>query len=179
MKNNQLVSFSEQQFVDCDHNGDMGCNGGLPSQAIQYAVENGGVETESNYPYTGHDGTCDFVKREVAGKFSGYKSVGRTSNDLMNAVAQQPVSVAINAVQSSFQFYTSGVYDDPSCPSSMSDLDHAVLAVGYGSENGNDYWLVKNSWSTQWGDRGYIKMAKGENVNTCGILDVPVYPVAA
>ena len=179
LKSNQLVSFSEQQFVDCDHNGDMGCNGGLPSQAIQYAVDAGGVESEKNYPYTGSDGTCDFVEREVSGKFSGYKSVGRSNNDLMNAVAQQPVSVAINAVQSSFQFYTSGVYDDPSCPSSMSDLDHAVLAVGYGSENGNDYWLVKNSWSTQWGDNGYIKMARGENVNTCGILDVPVYPVAA
>ena len=180
LKNNELVSFSEQQFVDCDHNGDMGCNGGLPSQAIQYAVENGGVETESNYPYTGSDGTCDFVKKEVSGKFSGYKSVQTNSNnDMMNALAQQPVSVAINAVQSSFQFYTSGVYDDPSCPSSMSELDHAVLAVGYGSDNGNDYWLVKNSWSTQWGDQGYIKMARGKNVNTCGILDVPVYPVAA
>lgn len=180
LKNNELLSFSEQQFVDCDHNGDMGCNGGLPSQAIEYAVDNGGVETETNYPYTGQDGECTFVEREVAGKFTGYQSVESNNNQaLMSAVAQQPVSVAINAIQASFQFYSSGVYDDPSCPSSMQDLDHAVLAVGYDTENGKDYWLVKNSWSTQWGDNGYIKMARGNDVNTCGILDVPVYPVAA
>jgi cathepsin L len=175
LRNNKLVSLSEQQFVDCDHNGDMGCEGGLPSQAIQYAVSNGGVETESNYPYTAQDGSCDFVKSDVAAKFEGFKAVQPNNNDaMMNAVAQQPISIAINAMQQSFQFYTSGIYDDPQCPSGMGDLDHAVLTVGYGK----DYWIVKNSWATVWGDEGYIKMAKGDNVNTCGMLNVPVYPVS-
>jgi cathepsin L len=175
----ELLSFSEQQLVDCDHNGDMGCNGGLPSQAIQYVAENGGIEGENDYHYTAADGRCKFDKSDIRAKFSGFKSVTSNNNkEMMNAVAQQPVSIAINAMQQSFQFYTSGVYDDPSCPSSMQDLDHAVLTVGYGSETGKDYWLVKNSWSSSWGDEGYIKMAKGDNVNTCGLLNVPVYPVA-
>lgn len=177
IQSGNLVSFSEQQFVDCDHNGDMGCDGGLPSQAIDWAVSNGGVETESDYPYTARDGTCSFDRQKVAGKFSGYRSVQQDDNNaMMNAVAQQPISIAINAMQQSFQFYSSGVYDDPSCPNDPMDLDHAVLVTGYGSENGHDYYMVKNSWNTSWGDNGYIKMARGDNKNTCGMLNVGVYP---
>ena len=178
--NKELVSLSEQQLVDCSHNGDQGCNGGLQSYAFDYTISAGGLDTEDCYSYEGHDDQCEFKKSCVGAKISGYKYVDANSNTaLMNAVAQQPVAVAINAIQQSFQFYTSGVYDDKSCPNTETELDHAVLVVGYGSENGKDYWLVKNSWSSSWGDEGYIKMARGNNVNICGLLDLPLYPVAA
>ena len=180
VQNKQLVSLSEQQLVDCSHNGDQGCNGGLQSYAFDYTISAGGLDTEDCYSYEGHDDQCEFKSSCVGAKITGYRYVDSHSNlAMMNAVAQQPIAIAINAIQQSFQFYTSGVYDDESCPNSQSDLDHAVLVVGYGSEDGSDYWLVKNSWGTSWGDEGYIRMARGNGVNICGLLDMPLYPVAA
>jgi len=178
--NKELVSLSEQQLVDCSHNGDQGCNGGLQTYAFDYTISTGGLDTEDCYSYEGHDDQCEFKKSCVGAKISGYKYVDTNSNTaMMNAVAQQPVAIAINAVQQSFQFYTSGVYDDKTCPNTETELDHAVLVVGYGSEGGKDYWLVKNSWASSWGDEGYIKMARGDGINICGLLDLPLYPVAA
>jgi len=141
-KNNSLVrSFSEQQLVDCagGQYGNQGCNGGLMDSAYNYVIDNG-LQLESSYPYTARDGTCT-ASGEKAFTMTAFTDVGTTDADLANAVAIQPISVAIDA--NPIQFYTSGVFDDWSCGE---QLDHGVLAVGYGSENGQDYFIVKNSW---------------------------------
>jgi len=185
IKGSSLTSFSEQNLVDCDtyKNGgkDMGCNGGLMDNAFEWTKKNGGLCTESAYPYTSGTtkkaGTCSTSCSKVAGVApKSYTDVSKNNeNALMSALAQQPVSVAIEADKSSFQLYKSGVYSDPNCGTS---LDHGVLAVGYGTENGQNFWNVKNSWGKSWGDKGYIKMARGvSGAGQCGILSgPPSYP---
>ncbi|KAJ4827931.1 hypothetical protein Tsubulata_032090 [Turnera subulata] len=167
----ELISLSEQEIVDCDTGGmDQGCSGGLMV----------GLNTEANYPYRATDGTCDTAKSGThAAQISGYENV--PSNDeaaLMKAVANQPVSVAIDAGGSDFQFYKSGVFTGD-CGT---DLDHGVTAVGYGtSDDGTKYWLVKNSWgTTSWGEDGYIRMQRDTDAKEglCGIAMQPSYPTA-
>jgi len=174
-----LVSLSEQQLVDCSGSfGNQGCNGGEMDDAFQYA-ETVPFCTEDSYPYTAVDGTCAASTCTTGvpkGGVVGFKDV--TPGDyaaLQDAVAQQPVSVAIEADQSVFQLYTGGVVTGDSCGT---NLDHGVLAVGYGSESGTDYWLVKNSWGPSWGDNGYVKLQRGQSGNgECGIQMDPSYPV--
>jgi len=172
-----LISVSEQQLVDCSGAyGNMGCNGGLMDNAFQYIIANGGLCTEAAYPYTAQDGTCKTSCTKTV-KIAGYKDV-TASNDiaLATAVAQQPVSVAIEADQSSFQFYNGGVLT-AACGTS---LDHGVLAVGYGTSAGTEYWKVKNSWGASWGMNGYVLLARGSQYNggsgQCGIYLDPSYP---
>merc|ERR1719498_1203775 len=168
-----LVSLSEQQFVDCDKSS-MGCNGGNMGSAFQWA-ESQNVATESSYPYTARDGTCksSFTTGIPKGGVTGYKSVGSLSSKatvakLESAIDLGPVSIAIEADQASFQHYTGGILSS-GCGT---NLDHGVLAVGYNTAE--NYWLVKNSWGASWGDNGYIKLSQTGNV--CGILNQPVYP---
>jgi cathepsin L len=170
-----LVGLSEQNLVDCSGSyGNEGCNGGLMTQAMEYIIENGGIDTESSYPYTAEDGTCAYNKANSGATLKAYKNVQQGSeSDLQNSVNMGPTSVAIDASQSSFQFYTSGVYSDPNC--STSQLDHGVLAVGWGVEGGQAYWIVKNSWGTSWGANGYILMARNDN-NMCGIATMATLP---
>jgi C1A family cysteine protease len=165
-----LQSYSEQQLVDCSSSfGNEGCNGGLMDQAFEY-IEKNPLELESEYPYTARDGTCKYVKTKGVGKVVSYTDVPQNSVAQMKAaLMKQPVAVAIEADQAAFQTYTTGVLTK-GCGTS---LDHGVLAVGYGTENGVDYFLVKNSWSASWGDNGYIKI--GQN-NVCGILLAASYP---
>jgi len=172
-----LVSLSEQNLVDCSGDqGNQGCNGGLMDQAFQYIISNNGIDTEASYPYTAEDGDCSFSASSVGAKLSGFTDVSSGDEGaLQTAVNQQPVSVAIDASQSSFQFYSSGVYNEPSC--SSSSLDHGVLAIGYGTDNGTPYWLVKNSWGTSWGLSGYIEMSRNAN-NQCGIATAASWPKA-
>merc|ERR1712048_379634 len=134
-----------------------------------------GACSEASYPYTAKDGSCQQSSCDIvipANGVTGYKDV-RGESALASAVEQQPVSVAIEADQMGFQLYSSGVFSG-SCGT---NLDHGVLAVGFGTANGKDYWKVKNSWGSSWGDAGYILMAKG--VNQCGIGNQPSYPVVA
>ncbi|XP_034015557.1 cathepsin L.1 [Thalassophryne amazonica] len=176
-KTGTLVSLSEQQLVDCSRSfGNMGCMGGLMDQTFDYIKANGGIDTEDSYPYEAKDGHCRFNPATIGAKCTGYVDVKTgDENALQEAVATiGPVSVAIDASHISFQLYKSGVYDEPEC--SSSDLDHGVLAVGYGSNSGNDYWLVKNSWGLDWGEKGYIMMSRNKH-NQCGIATAASYPL--
>ena len=175
--NDELVSLSEQQLVDCADKVNHGCNGGLMDYAFRYVINNKGITTEDNYPYTAKDGTCNPAEEaSPVVTISNYYDVPTNEeSQLMAAVALQPVSVAIDAEGASFQMYKSGVYN-AECGTT---LDHGVLVVGYGTENGLDYWLVKNSWGPTWGDGGYIKMARNTKnpEGQCGIAMQPSRPV--
>jgi len=182
----KAVSLSEQHLVDCDtpRNGgsDLGCNGGLMDSAFTWVKKNGGIATEVDYPYfsgtTKSNGACQDAKvaKVTAATPISYTDVQTNSDTaLMSAIAQQPVSVAIEADQTAFQLYKSGVFT-AACGT---NLDHGVLAVGYGTLNGADYYKVKNSWGTTWGDNGYILLARGvsQKQGQCGILaGPPSYP---
>lgn len=193
IKNKNLQSFSEQQLVDCDslQNGgrDHGCNGGLMDNAFTWIGKNGGLCSEAAYPYvsgvTQTAGTCATKCTNIAGsKVSKFVDVTPSSDSaMMSAVAQQPVSIAIEADQREFQLYSSGVFTS-TCGT---NLDHGVLVVGYGTEAGGDYYIVKNSWGTTWGRNGYIYLGRGTDPNTgklynggdgqCGLLMEASYPV--
>jgi len=178
LSKNQSVSLSEQQLVDCaGAEGNQGCNGGLMDYGFQYIIDNHGLTTESNYPYTARDGTCNKQKvSNVAATISGFTDVATNSElALMTAVAQQPISVAVEADQSIFQLYSGGVVTGK-CGT---NLDHGVLLVGYGTLANEDYWIVKNSWGTDWGMNGYILLGRGAKYSStgqCGIQMDPSYP---
>lgn len=179
----KLITLSEQQLVDCSSNwGNNGCNGGLMDNAFKYVHDNKGVDDDKTYPYVGKDeAACKFRRKSVSATCDGFVDIPEGNETaLQEALAfQGPVSVAIDASQESFQFYVSGVYMDPKC--SSDDLDHGVLAVGYGIANDpvkgqQEYYIVKNSWSAAWGDKGYIKIARNKK-NMCGISSAASYPV--
>jgi hypothetical protein len=172
IKTGKLVAFSEQQLVDCaGPEGNMGCNGGLMDQGFEYIIKNGGLCTESDYPYTAQNGSCQTSCSDVKNVISGYKDVPSGSESgLMTAANIGPVSVAIEADQSGFQFYSGGVFSG-SCGK---QLDHGVLVVGYGTDSGQDYWWVKNSWGAAWGEQGYIRLVRGQD--QCGIANAASYP---
>lgn len=177
LKTGKLVSLSAQNLVDCssvEKYGNKGCGGGYMTEAFQYIIDNGGIESEASYPYKAMDEKCHYNSKNRAATCSRYIELPSGDEDaLKEAVATKgPVSVAIDASHSSFFFYKSGVYDDPSC---TDNVNHGVLVVGYGTVDGKDYWLVKNSWGLHFGDRGYIQMARN-NKNHCGIASYCSYP---
>ncbi|XP_024185972.1 senescence-specific cysteine protease SAG39 [Rosa chinensis] len=179
----KLISLSEQELVDCDVNGgDQGCEGGLIDNAFEFIDQNHGLSTEANYPYTGVDGTCNAQKEAShAASITGHEDVpANNESALLKAVANQPISVAIDASSSDFQFYSSGVFTGTCGTSGLPlMLNHGVTAVGYGvSDDRTKYWLVKNSWGAQWGEEGYIRMQRdvAEKEGLCGIAMAASYP---
>jgi C1A family cysteine protease len=192
-KYGKLESFSEQQLVDCDNlkNGgkNRGCNGGIMDSAFTWISKNGGLCSEYNYPYTSGitstSGTCQKTCPLVFGtQITSYFDVKPNSDiDMMNALYKQPVSIAIDAETREFQLYSSGVFT-ATCGT---NLDHGVLATGYGTLSGLDYYSVKNSWGTTWGQLGYILLGRGIDPTTktlynagagqCGMLMQSSYPV--
>jgi len=168
----RLSSLSEQQLVDCaGSSGNQGCNGGLMDDAFNWIVSHNGLGAESAYPYTARDGACKDVPS--VSTISGFKDAPQgNENALMALLGKQPISIAIEADQSSFQFYKSGVFKGP-CGQ---QLDHGVLLVGSGSDAGVNYWRVKNSWGASWGDSGFIRIIRDQNM--CGLANMASYPTA-
>jgi cathepsin L len=159
-----LVTLSEQQIHDCV---------GDSSDVRSYIVKTGSIETETAYPRTNDTQACYYNEHAAAATVQGFQDIEQSEEALKNAVASiGPISVAISADRESFQFYSGGVYDEPNCGTLV---DHAVLVIGYGNENGKDFWLVKNSWGKDWGDNGYIKMARNRN-NQCAIASYANFP---
>jgi len=173
-----LLSFSEQQLVDCSGaEGNQGCNGGLMDDAFQYIIDNKGICSEASYPYTAQDGTCKKTCTKIAtiSKFTDVPQNSETA--LLTAIVQQPISVAVEADQNSFQQYSTGVMT-AACGT---QLDHGVLAVGYGTQGTQDFYQVKNSWGADWGMKGYILLGRGDAFNPngqCGIQMMASYPTA-
>jgi C1A family cysteine protease len=182
-----LPILSPQEIVDCDKT-DGGCNGGDTPTAYEFIIKEGGLESEASYPYTGKDGTCKFNASKVVATISSYKwaippcNTAATRNcdnqdeaGLKTFVQNQgPVSICVDAEP--WQTYTSGVFSSSTCKHGYNELDHCVHLTGYGVESAKQYWLVKNSWGTNWGEKGYIKIAYGSNL--CGIADEATIAVA-
>jgi len=186
IKNNKLISFSEQQLVDCDNirsgGSNYGCNGGLMDNAFEWIDNNNGLCSEESYSYssgnTGKSSSCKKCNNIENSKIYSYNDVKpNDDNSMMFALNKQPVSIAVEADQREFQLYKSGVFTGQ-CGT---NLDHGVLLVGYGSENNEDYYLVKNSWGVTWGEQGYIKLGRGSQYNygkgQCGLLQEGSYPI--
>jgi cathepsin L len=176
IKYGSLKSFAEQELVSCDTK-DSGCNGGWMDDAFTFVKNNGGITTTDKYPYTsgstGSSGTCKTGYTNDANSapksFTDVQANSVTA--LASAVNQQPVSIAIQANQAAFQSYKSGVLTGK-CGNR---LDHGVIVVGYGTDNGVDYWKVRNSWGPNWGEGGYIRIEKS-SADLCGVLDAASYP---
>ncbi|GLJ20658.1 hypothetical protein SUGI_0376160 [Cryptomeria japonica] len=171
-----LVSLSEQQLVDCVGMNE-GCHGGYPNDAFIYIAFNGGISSEVDYQYRGADGTCNQqLEMEHVARIVGVECLPtEDENSMKTAVSHQPITVGIDGTAMDFASYKSGILTG-TCGKV---LDHAVTIVGYGSEGGLDYWIVKNSWGPTWGEEGYIRIQRNveDPQGLCGIAIAPSYPV--
>ncbi|TDH68009.1 hypothetical protein CCR75_003802 [Bremia lactucae] len=173
----KLYNLSQQNLLDCSWDyGNNGCGGGFDYQAYEWIMANGGIETTTTYgPYRNAPDYCHFHADNAIGTMKGFVNVTGIDafNDALATVG--PLAVSIDATLPSFYFYGGGYYEDAQCKSDLDHLDHSVLAVGVTTHNGHKYTLIKNSWSTHWGEDGYIKiMQKG---NLCGVATAATYPV--
>jgi len=172
LEHNKLLSFSEQQLVDCDTDDD-GCDGGWHGSGLEY-VQKHGIMLESDYKYKGTKGTCKFEKSKVKMEVKSVKtfSSGKVE-EMMTAVQQYgPISIGLDA--SKFDSYNSGIMNGKGC--AQGSPDHAVAVVGWGEEGSTKYWIVKNSWGKDWGENGYVRIQRG--INACGVEDYPIGCVA-
>ncbi|XP_014282137.1 cathepsin L [Halyomorpha halys] len=175
-KTGKLVSLSEQQLVDCstDNNG---CSGGLMDYAFEY-LEEAGLESEDSYPYEGKDRRCRYNKNKVVAgtKVKAYTDIKSKDDEALRAAVATvgPVSIAVSANNRHFLQYAGGVFNGDTCQPSA--LDHGILLVGYGSGDGDDYWLIKNSWGPKWGEKGFMRLTRAKK-NACGISSSASYPI--
>jgi len=173
-----LVELSEQNLVDCVE-ADMGCQGGIMADALELVSKEGGIDDERSYPYEAKTKSCRFRKDKVAFSDKGYAILPEGDEQKLKEVVSKfgPVAVAIDASSIWFQLYHKGVYYNKHCRNGSSDLDHAVLVVGYGTDpKKGDYWIVKNSWGPKYGEQGYIRMARNRK-NNCGIATMATIPI--
>jgi C1A family cysteine protease len=175
LTNETLPPLAPQQIVDCDDS-DMGCDGGNPPTAYQYIVSAGGLDDEKDYPYTAQDGNCAFKSSAVVAKISGFKYAtdGDEATMASNLVSWAPLSICVDARY--WQDYTSGVMTEWQCDWIV-QLDHCVQAVGFDTTASTPFWIVRNSWGTDWGEQGYIRLQYG--TNTCGLTDESTSATAA
>lgn len=172
-----LVSLSVQNLLDCDYV-DYGCDGGLMDNAFNFIANEGGIDDWKSYPYEEQARECRFEPKKVAMDDFGAIVLPEGDEDKLKRVVATfgPVSVAIDASLPSFQMYKKGVYAPKTCKNQLTQLDHGVLVVGYGTdEKQGDYWIVKNSWSDTWGEQGYIRIARNKK-NKCGVATFAVIP---
>uniref|UniRef100_A0A8C5G8V5 Cystein proteinase inhibitor protein salarin n=1 Tax=Gouania willdenowi TaxID=441366 RepID=A0A8C5G8V5_GOUWI len=165
-----LTSLSPQNLVDCSTQyGNNGCNGGFMASAFQYVIQNEGIDSDAAYPY---DGMVRYNTYRAA-NCTGYSFLPKGDEDALRIALATigPISVAVDSSRPAFHFYRNGVYQDQTC---THNVNHGMLLVGYGTENGQDYWLVKNSWGLKYGDKGYIKMVRNQNL--CGIALFACFP---
>uniref|UniRef100_A0AAY5KF08 Cathepsin H n=1 Tax=Esox lucius TaxID=8010 RepID=A0AAY5KF08_ESOLU len=178
----KLLQLSEQQLVDCAQAfNNHGCKGGLPSQAFEYIKYNKGLMTEGDYPYTAKDGTCKF-KADLAAAFVkdviNITKVSTLMSTIVLSKLEQESDVSFVYVKNCSRkchppFHL--CYCSKVCHNTTDTVNHAVLAVGYGEDNGTPYWIVKNSWGTNWGMKGYFFIERGKNM--CGLAACSSYPL--
>ena len=178
---NDLVSVSEQQLMDCTFDYDNhACNGGEMRYSFEYLTDVAGIMSEEDYPYEAktHHNRCNFDESKVVAECTDYVIIqSQDENELLDAVGNVgPIAVGMDASHMDFQLYASGIYSNSNCGTEIYELDHGVLAVGYGTEAAGDYWIVKNSWGDSWGIDGFFKMARNAD-NMCGIASDCVYPI--
>lgn len=177
-KYNKLIELSAQEIVDCSIKyGNEGCVSGVMSQSFEYMIENG-IASESDYPYSGKNGTCRWNDVTKTSKIKGYVQLpAGDENTLMKAVAKiGPISAAMEVTNNTRQFVGKSIFYDKTCHRSSDFMNHAVLIVGYGSYDGFEYWLIKNSWGESFGEKGLFKMARNKG-NHCNIATDVSFPV--
>ena len=179
-KTGKVLQFSEQHLVDCDKV-DQGCNGGLMEDAFKY-LQTTGVVAEESYKYTGKRGECQFDQSKVVAKVTGYKyASSQDENQIKQFLYENgPLAIAINATP--LQFYFFGIFNpwmEWIC--NPKELNHGVLLVGYGVSGSTPYWIVKNSWGSGWGEKGFFRLIAGKGA--CGVntyvITAEVEPVEA
>lgn len=172
---NDSLDLSEQQIIDCSWNyGNSGCEGGIMDEAYNYLYSYLAM-TEAAYPFLGQDGwSCNYNARFGVASVPSYELFRVTDPAaLVPYVKTQPVTVAISGSSSVFQLYSSGIITSPACGTT---LDHAVTIIGYGTENGVDYWIIKNQWGVDWGENGYARIERTSGAGTCGLNQYIVIP---
>ncbi|KAF6209693.1 hypothetical protein GE061_015442 [Apolygus lucorum] len=175
MKTGKQIPLSQQQIIDCSRpEGNLGCKGGMVDWAYKYILKAGGVEKHEDYPFVLKKQECEFNASKIAVSLTNYGEIKNGSEvSLQEAVAFfGPISASIST-DFAWNYYTGGIYDNPDC---STNVDHAILVVGYGTENNTDYWLVKNSYGESFGDKGYIKMARNKK-NQCAIASYANFPI--
>lgn len=175
IRTKRLVALSEQNLLDCDTVDDK-CEGGTPWDAFDWVQSNGGLEVNENYPYEVYPDRCRQDKNKMYRiQLKGYMSVKpATEENIMTACyLEGPLTVAVNALP--FRDYQEGIFSDPECSGNEDDLHHAMLLVGWGEDpQDGPYWILRNSWGKNWGEGGYIRISRRDNM--CGIMTFPVFP---
>jgi len=177
-----LVSLSEQNLIDCDYNND-GCAGGLQETAFMFIKAEGGIDSEDTYPYKDYDDddnsphrhSCKYSSDDSPTSDNGFVQISYADEETMKSalVKKGPLAISFD-VEDDFFDYDGGIYRSDSCSESDYDLNHAMLAVGYGAEDDSEFWIIKNSWNADWGEDGYIRVARNENM--CGVATDAMYP---